>query len=136
MPCMKKISCLFFSLFVCFAFCFPQKIGVLKGPSGIPSAYLMENFSDNAEYEVFSGANFLLPKLIKGEVEIGFLPPNVAAKVYNANKGAALGTVCGIGVPLVHEFIALHSEKKETAFKKGSVHFSVTPVSVNWKIAL
>lgn len=50
--------------------------------------------------------------------------------------GAALGTVCGIGVPLVHEFIALHSEKKETAFKKGSVHFSVTPVSVNWKIAL
>ena len=96
---MKKISCLFFSLFVCFAFCFPQKIGVLKGPSGIPSAYLMENFSDNAEYEVFSGANFLLPKLIKGEVEIGFLPPNVAAKVYNVNKGAVLmAAVCGNGM--------------------------------------
>ncbi|WP_296028406.1 phosphatase PAP2 family protein [uncultured Treponema sp.] len=50
--------------------------------------------------------------------------------------GAALGTVCGIGVPIVHELIASHSEKKETAFKKGSVRFSVTPVSVNWKIAL
>ena len=50
--------------------------------------------------------------------------------------GAALGTVCGIGVPFVHELIASHSEKKETAFKKGSVRFSVTPVSVNWKIAL
>ena len=99
MPGMKKISCLFFSLFVCFAFCFPQKIGVLKGPSGIPSAYLMENFSDNVEYEVFSGANFLLPKLIKGEVEIGFLPPNVAAKVYNVNKGAVLmAAVCGNGM--------------------------------------
>lgn len=50
--------------------------------------------------------------------------------------GAALGTVCGIGVPFVHELIASHSEKKETAFTKGSVRFSVTPVSVNWKIAL
>ena len=50
--------------------------------------------------------------------------------------GAALGTVCGIGVPFVHELIASRSEKKETAFKKGSVRFSVTPVSVNWKIAL
>lgn len=99
MPCMKKIACLFFSLFVCLAFCFPQKIGILKGPSGIPSAYLMENFSENAEYEVFSGANFLLPKLIKGEVEIGFLPPNVAAKVYNVNKGAVvMAAVCGNGM--------------------------------------
>lgn len=44
--------------------------------------------------------------------------------------GAALGTVCGIGVPLVHEFIASRSDKKtETALRKGDVQFKVTPVS-------
>ena len=99
MVCMKKFACLFFCMYFCLLFCFPQKIGVLKGPSGIPSAYLMENFSADAEYEIFSGANFLLPKLIKGEVEIGFLPPNVAVKVYNANKGAVImAAVCGNGM--------------------------------------
>lgn len=96
---MKKIACFFISLFFSLCFCVSQRIGVLKGPSGIPSAYLMENFCSNEDYEIFSGANFLLPKLIKGEVEIGFLPPNIAAKIYNVNKGAVVvAAVCGNGM--------------------------------------
>ena len=67
------------------------RAGVLKGPSGIPMAYQMENVHElegqKIQYEVFSQANMLLPKLIKGEIDIGFLPPNVAAKVYNAGNG-------------------------------------------------
>ncbi len=50
--------------------------------------------------------------------------------------GAVLGTACGIGIPVVHELIASRSEKKETAFRRGSVRFSATPVSMNWKIGL
>lgn len=66
-------------------------IGVLSGPSGIPMAKQMENDkigTTEASYEVFAGAALLLPKLIKGEIDIGFLPPNMAAKVYNTNNKA------------------------------------------------
>ena len=78
-------------------------IGVLSGPSGIPMAWAMENVSEisnaKVEYDVFAGANLLLPKLLKGEIDIGFLPPNVAAKVYNANNGAIIAAaVAGNGM--------------------------------------
>ena len=69
--------------------CFAQKVGVLRGPSGIPCARLMESYPA-AEYEVFPAANYLLPKLLKGEVDIGFLPPNVAAKAYNTSGGTVV----------------------------------------------
>ncbi len=85
---MKKtvlISILFLTGILTFA----QKIGVLNGPSGIPCAYLMEN-SKGLEFENFASAQMELPKLIKGEIDIGFLPPNAAAKVYTANKGAVI----------------------------------------------
>ncbi len=51
--------------------------------------------------------------------------------------GAALGTVCGIGVPLIHEFIAAHSDSNErTSLRKGDIKFSLTPTSVNWCFVL
>lgn len=81
------------------------KIGVLNGPSGIPCAYLMQNKSSlekksgrTIEFDFFSSAQLELPALLKGETQIGFLPPNAAAKVYNSSNGAliVLG-VCGNG---------------------------------------
>lgn len=78
------------------------RIGVLSGPSGIPMAKQMENgkIGDiQASYEVFAGAALLLPKLIKGEIDIGFLPPNMAAKVYNTNNKALVTTgIAGNGM--------------------------------------
>lgn len=68
-----------------------QKIGVLNGPSGIPCAPLMEKASEGTvpfEFEVFASAQTELPKLLKGEIDVGFLPPNVAAKVYNTSKNS------------------------------------------------
>ncbi len=67
-----------------------QKVGVLNGPSGIPCAYLMEKVSKGRSFEVFATAQTELPKLINGELDIGFLPPNVAAKVYTKNKGSLI----------------------------------------------
>lgn len=68
---------------------FAQKVGVLNGPSGIPCAYLMEKSTDYT-FETFASAQTELPKLINGEIDIGFLPPNAAAKVFTKNKKALL----------------------------------------------
>ena len=69
-------------------------VGTLVGPSGIPSAYLIENVSNinnaTVTYEKYAAANLLLPKLIKGEVDIGFLPPNVAAKAFTTGNGSVV----------------------------------------------
>lgn len=72
---------------------FSQRVGVLNGPSGIPCAYLMENTAsgkNRLEFENFASAQTELPKLVKGEIDIGFLPPNAAAKIYNSSNGAVV----------------------------------------------
>ena len=78
-------------------------VAALNGPSGIPMAYLFENEPEipGAEFrfQVAAGADVLLPKLLKGEVDVGNLPPNVAAKVFTKNKGAVVvGAVMGQGM--------------------------------------
>ncbi len=99
-------------MFVLFAllvgFCFakqPEEVNIsaLNGPSGIGMAYLFETKPDigakETNYDVVASADVLLPKLLKGEVQIGILPPNAAAKVYNKNKGAiVMGAVVGEGM--------------------------------------
>ena len=94
------------------------RVGLLNGPTCVPAAYLMENDSsvpaaylmenkksvsagkDSAElsYEKFADPQALLPKMIKDEIDIGFMPVNVAAKVYNAgNKSIICCAVVGLG---------------------------------------
>lgn len=78
-------------------------VAALNGPSGIPMAYMFENkpVVEGAEFDfqTAAGADVLLPKLLKGEVDIGNLPPNVAAKVFSKNNGALLvGAVVGEGM--------------------------------------
>lgn len=65
------------------------RVGVLNGPSAVPSAYLMKNLK-NVEFTKYADPQALLPKLIKKEADIGFLPVNVAAKVYNSTHGAII----------------------------------------------
>lgn len=74
-----------------------QTVAFLNGPSAIPVAYLME---ENSEYDFLScaSAQIALPKLIKGEADFGFLPPNVAAKAYTESNEAILCLgICGNG---------------------------------------
>lgn len=82
------------------------RIGLLNGPTCVPAAYLMENkktiSTDAAEaeltYEKFADPQALLPKMIKKEIDIGFMPVNVAAKIYNAgNKAIICCAVVGLG---------------------------------------
>lgn len=80
----------------------PVRVGVLNGPSCIPAAYLMENPEEregiSLSFDVYANPQALLPKLLKNEVDVGFLPLNVAAKVYNsANKAILCAAISGNG---------------------------------------
>ena len=92
---MKKI---FLSvLLLSFSLVFAQvRVGVLNGPSCVPLAFLMEDVvsinGEPLEYEYCADASLLLPKLIKDEIDVGFLPANVAAKVYNSSKKSIICT--------------------------------------------
>ncbi len=95
---MKRIITVAISLLItAVAFCEPLRIGVLNGPTCIPAAYLMEN-NVSANFETFADPQALLPKMIKNEIDIGFMPLNVAAKVYNSgNKAILCAAVTGLG---------------------------------------
>ena len=78
------------------------RIGLLNGPTCVPAAYVMENCSSlsgsELTFEKFADPQALLPKMIKNEIDIGFMPANVAAKVYNAgNKSILCCAVVGLG---------------------------------------
>ena len=87
------------------------RVGLLNGPTCIPAAYVMENTksisatlsdgsnsSANLSFEKFADPQALLPKMIKKEIDIGFMPVNVAAKVYNSgNKSLLCCAVTGLG---------------------------------------
>ncbi len=69
------------------------RVGVLNGPSAIPCAYLIENKEDsslNLSFQNYSSAQNQLVALLKGELDVGFLPPNLAAKVFNSANGAVV----------------------------------------------
>ena len=123
---MKKI---FFSLVAGFALCTglfaaeAQKIrlGVLNGPSCIPAGYLLNQTAPvkgaELSFEKFADPQALLPKMLKGEVDIGFLPANVAAKVYNSSNGAIL--VCAITGNGNLSLITTDTSVKQLADLKG-----------------
>ena len=111
---MKKII---FSLIAGLLLCaglFAQKVifGVLNGPTCIPSAYLL-----NEDVQLFADPQALLPKMLKGEIDVGFLPANVAAKVYNSSNGKIL--CCGITGNGNLSLITTDTSVKQLADLKG-----------------
>lgn len=95
--CVKKIVTMAL-LFAVALFSFAQapsiRLGVLKGISCAPCAYLIENKAklavQNMEFLVFDSEQAELPKLLRGELDMGFLTAEDAAKVFTAGKGALL----------------------------------------------
>lgn len=80
------------------------RIGVLAGPSGLGLAKLISDPPALAEgisctFEVAGSVDALLPKLVNGDLDIGILPPNVAAKLYNVNPSSVVAAaVVGNGM--------------------------------------
>lgn len=77
------------------------RAGVLNGPSAIPCAYLIENKADcglDLSFQNHASAQTELVALLKGELDVGFLPPNAAAKVFNsANRAIVCLGISGNG---------------------------------------
>ncbi len=94
----RTLSFIAVSLAICLTMAAESaRVGILNGPSCVPVAQMMNKKGD-FEYTQFAEAQALLPKLLKNEVDIGFLPANVAAKVYNASsKAIVLCAVTGSG---------------------------------------
>lgn len=67
-------------------------IGVLKGPTGIGSAYLMEQDSKNASaidynFSTYSAPTDITGPLVAGELDLAALPTNLAASLYAKTNG-------------------------------------------------
>ena len=97
----KFLSFFFFLSF--FSSLFAQvssiRLGVLKGLSCTPSAYLIENKAklslQNMAFKLFDSEQSELPALLKGEIDAGFLSPESAAEVFlKGNKAlVCIGSV-------------------------------------------
>lgn len=99
---MKKNILIFGLLFLCNLIFAQVRIGILNGPSCVPMGYMMENVvsisDEDLEYSFFSDAQSVVPKLLKNEIDICFLPVNVAAKIYNlTNKSIICAAITGEG---------------------------------------
>lgn len=71
----------------------PVRIAALAGPSGIGMAKLIDQppvlpTGAVCEFQIAGSVDVLLPKLLNGDVDIGILPPNVAAKLYNVSPNS------------------------------------------------
>lgn len=93
------------------------RLGVLKGISCAPCAYLIENKEklavQNMNFQIFDSAQSELPKLLRGEIDAGFLTAEDAAKVFTAGKGAL---VC-VGVVQNGNAVLLSREENVTALE-------------------
>ncbi len=78
-----------------------MRVSALIGPSGLGMAKLFTDkpYISNdtlVSFEAAPAVDFLLPKLINGDIDIGILPPNVAVKLHNANpKSIVAAAVVG-----------------------------------------
>ena len=76
------------------------KVGVIMGSSGIGMARLIANPPSipgtKIVFEKAGSIDVLLPKFVNGDIDIGILPPNVAAKLYSmAPKSIAVASIVG-----------------------------------------
>jgi NitT/TauT family transport system substrate-binding protein len=91
------------------------QVAALKGPTGIG---MIKMFQDepplgdgvSAEYTAYASPDVLVPRLVKGELDIAALPGNLAANLYNRGAPYRLAAIIGNGVLyLVSTDSAVHS---------------------------
>jgi len=94
------------------------KVFVLKGPSGVGLIQLFENPPQTTDYnvsaELVSQADIMTARIITGEVQIGILPVNTAAKIA-ASGGAAPGKNIQIAAITGEGMLSLLSLDKKTS---------------------
>ncbi len=68
------------------------RVGSLKGPTSMGILFLMDKAqkgetSDTYEFQMATGADELLPLMVKGELDIALVPANVASVLYQKTSG-------------------------------------------------
>ncbi len=65
------------------------RIGALKGPTSMGLLFLMNENPTDIDFQVqmATGADELLPLMVKGDLDIALVPANVAAVLYNKTEG-------------------------------------------------
>ncbi|HHU36627.1 MAG TPA: ABC transporter substrate-binding protein [Treponema sp.] len=81
----------------------PVRVAALAGPSGLSMARFFceppRIGTHSFDFQTAGSVDILVPKLITGDVDIGILPVNVAAKLYTTNpKTIIIGAVTGTGM--------------------------------------
>ncbi|MDR1624898.1 MAG: ABC transporter substrate-binding protein [Spirochaetia bacterium] len=79
------------------------QVAAMKGPTGIG---MIKMFRDRpplgegvgAEYTAYASPEVLVPRLVKGELDVAALPGNLAANLYNRGAPYRLAAVIGNGV--------------------------------------
>lgn len=92
------------------------RVAALAGPSGLGMSQLIgmpPTLAGNVAttFEIEGSVDVLLPKLVNGDIDIGILPPNIAAKLYNLNPGSVVAAaIVGNGmISLVTRDAAIRS---------------------------
>jgi NitT/TauT family transport system substrate-binding protein len=75
----------------------------MKGPTGIGMIRLFEDKPSlgegiSTEYTAYGSPDLVVPRMIKGEIDIAALPGNLAVNLYNRNAAYGLVGIIGNGV--------------------------------------
>lgn len=98
------------------------RVGSLKGPTSIGILFLMDkaekgDTEDTYEFRMTTGADELLPLMVKGELDIALIPANVAAVLYQKMEGGIV--VIDINTLGVLQIVTGTSEVESVADLKG-----------------
>lgn len=103
------------------------RVAAFVGPSGIGMARLFSEPPSltgvsRVTFEAAGSVDVLLPKLLNGDIDIGILPPNVAAKLYNVNPNSIVaGAIVGNGMLTIITRDTNINSLEDLAGKKVSV---------------
>ncbi|MCF0120175.1 MAG: ABC transporter substrate-binding protein, partial [Oscillospiraceae bacterium] len=74
-----------------------MRVGFLKGPTGVGSAYLMEKCADKYDFTLEADTSIIMNSFISGSLDIAAVPTNAASVLYNKLGGevqvAAINTL-------------------------------------------
>lgn len=98
------------------------RIGSLKGPTSMGLLFLMEANEqgaalNNYQFQMATGADELLPLMVKGELDIALVPANVAGVLYNKTEGGV--TVIDINTLGVLYMVSGDTSMKQMSDLKG-----------------
>ena len=65
----------------------PVRVGALKGPTAMGMVEMMKDKADAYEFTLAAAPDEIVPRIVKGEVDIAAVPANLAAVLYNNTQG-------------------------------------------------